>query len=97
MRAALLYIGGATAVGAARRVRGRNTGESPLARRDYPWLAGTRVAGGFLAPVLLMVSVTNTPAAAASLLLNIEAVATAMIAVAFFPKRSAGGLRAPSG
>jgi drug/metabolite transporter (DMT)-like permease len=84
MLAALLYIGGGTAVVGARLVRGRSTGESPLARRDLPWLAGTMLAGGFLAPVLLMVSLTLTPAATASLLLNAEAVATALIAAAFF-------------
>jgi len=84
MLAALLYIGGGTAVIVARIVRGRSTGESPLVRRDYPWLAGTMLAGGFLAPVLLMVSLASTPAATASLLLNTEAVATALIAAAFF-------------
>lgn len=84
MLAALLYIGGGTAVVAARVVRGRSTGESPLARRDYPWLAGTMLAGGFLAPVLLMASLASTPAATASLLLNTEAVFTALIAAAFF-------------
>ncbi len=42
------------------------------------------LAGGFLAPVLLMVSLASTPAATASLLLNTEAVFTALIAAAFF-------------
>ncbi len=84
MLAALLYIGGGSAVVAARLVRGRKTGESPLVRRDLPWLVATMLAGGFLAPVLLMVSLASTPAATASLLLNAEAVATALIAAAFF-------------
>ncbi len=84
MLAALLYIGGGSAVVAARLVRGRSTGESPLTRRDYPWLAGTMLAGGFLAPVLLMIGLASTPAATASLLLTAEAVATALIAAAFF-------------
>lgn len=84
MLAALLYIGGGTAVIGMRLVRGRSTGESPLARRDIPWLAGTMLAGGFLAPVLLMIGLASTPAATASLLLNAEAVATALIAAAFF-------------
>jgi len=84
MLAALLYIGGGAAVIGARLVRARNTGESPLVLRDYPWLAGTMLAGGFLAPVLLMVGVASTPAATASLLLNTEAVATAVIEAAFF-------------
>ncbi len=84
MLAALLYIGGGSAVVAARLVRGKKTGESPLVRRDYPWVVGTMLAGGFLAPVLLMVSLASTPAATATLLLNAEAVATALIAAAFF-------------
>jgi drug/metabolite transporter (DMT)-like permease len=42
------------------------------------------LAGGFLAPVLLMVSLAATPAATASLLLNTEAVWTALLAAAFF-------------
>ena len=84
MLASLLYIGGGSAVVAARLVRGKKTGESPLVRRDYPWLAGTMLAGGFLAPVLLMLGLASTPAATASLLLNAEAVATALIAAAFF-------------
>ncbi len=84
MLASLLYIGGGSAVVAARLVRGRKTGESPLVRRDYPWLVGTMLTGGFLAPVLLMVGLASTPAATASLLLNAEAVATALIAAVFF-------------
>lgn len=84
MLAGLLYVGAGLAVTGARLLRGHSTGESPLARRDLPWLAGTVVAGGFLAPVLLMVGLASTPAATASLLLNTEAVFTALIAAAFF-------------
>lgn len=84
MLAALLYIGAGTTVVLARIARGREPGESPLVRRDLPWLAGTVLAGGFLAPVILMVSLASTPAATATLLLNTEAVATALLAAAFF-------------
>lgn len=82
--AGLLYLGAGLAVTGARLIRGRSTGEAPLARRDLPWLAGTVLAGGFLAPVLLMVGLASTPAATASLLLNTEAVFTALLAAAFF-------------
>lgn len=84
MLAALLYIGAGTAVVGVRLLRGRNDREAPLTRRDTPWLAGSALAGGFLAPVLLMVGLAATPAATASLLLNVEAVATALLAAAFF-------------
>lgn len=84
MLAALLYIGAGTAVLGVRLMRGPTDREAPLARRDSPWLAGSALAGGFLAPVLLMFGLTATPAATASLLLNVEAVATALLAAAFF-------------
>jgi len=44
------------------------------------WLAGAIVAGGILAPVLLMVGLTGMPASGASLLLNAEGVFTALLA-----------------
>lgn len=84
MLAALLYIGAGTAIVVVRFLRGPTEREAPLARRDAPWLAGSAIAGGFLAPVLLMLGLSFTPAAAASLLLNVEAVATALLAAAFF-------------
>ncbi len=84
MLAALLYIGAGLAVVGVRLLRGRTDREAPLVRRDLPWLAGSALAGGFLAPVLLMFGLAATPAATASLLLNVEAVATALLAAAFF-------------
>jgi len=51
-----------------------------LARSDLPWLAGAIVAGGIVAPVLLMVGLAGCSAATASLLLNAEAVFTALLA-----------------
>ncbi len=42
------------------------------------------LAGGVAAPIILMLSLKNTPAATASLLLNFEAVATSIIAAAAF-------------
>ncbi len=44
------------------------------------WLAGAIVAGGILGPVLLMTGLRQIPAASASLLLNLEAVFTALVA-----------------
>ncbi len=49
-----------------------------------PWLAGSVLAGGIAAPILLMVSLQYTPAATASLLLTFECVATSAIAALVF-------------
>ncbi|MFL6603628.1 MAG: DMT family transporter [Steroidobacteraceae bacterium] len=55
-----------------------------LARPDKPWLAAAVVSGGVLAPALLMFGLSHADAAAASLLLNLEAVFTAAMAWLFF-------------
>lgn len=54
--------------------------EAPLARLDMPWLAGAVAAGGIVGPALLMIGLKSTDAAAASLLLTLEGVATAALA-----------------
>jgi drug/metabolite transporter (DMT)-like permease len=59
-------------------------GEAPLGRNDLGWLAGAVLAGGIAAPILLMLGLARTSGFAASLLLNFEAAATAVLAVAFF-------------
>jgi drug/metabolite transporter (DMT)-like permease len=48
------------------------------------WLAGAIIAGGIIAPIVLMISLQVTPASTASLLLNFEGVATTLIALIFF-------------
>lgn len=55
-------------------------GEASLTRGDAPWLAGAILAGGIVAPVLLMLGVSLIPASSASLLLNLEGVSTALLA-----------------
>ena len=47
-------------------------------------MAGAILAGGIIAPITLMFSLRTTPATTASLLLNFEGVATAIIAVIVF-------------
>ena len=47
---------------------------------DVPWLGGAILAGGVLAPVLLLFGLAATPAATGSLLLNLEGMLTALIA-----------------
>ena len=53
---------------------------APLARRDWPALAGAIAAGGVAGPVLLMAGLRMTAASSASLLLNMEGVLTALLA-----------------
>ena len=54
--------------------------EAPLRRSDLPWLALVILAGGIVGPLLLMLGLARTDAASASLLLNLEGLATMGIA-----------------
>ena len=63
--------------------------EAEIGKKDWPWLFAATISGGIAAPIVLMVSLKQTPAATASLLLNFEGVATALIAVLAF-KESVG-------
>jgi drug/metabolite transporter (DMT)-like permease len=54
--------------------------QQPLGREDYRWLAGAIALGGIAGPVLLMLGLSRTPAATASLLLTLESAATALVA-----------------
>lgn len=67
----------------------RGPGEAPLERQDLPWLAGAILAGGIAAPILLMIGLGRITGLSGSLLLNFEAMATALVAVLFF-KENAG-------
>ena len=58
--------------------------DASLSARDIPWLSGAIISGGILAPICLMLGLTQTSGFTASLLLNLEAVATALIAVIIF-------------
>lgn len=93
--AGLLYLGSGLGLGVlllARRIkeRARHQSVSPLhiPGREIPWLAGAIVAGGMLAPVLLMFGLTQTSGASASLLLNVEGVLTALIAWVVFKENA---------
>jgi drug/metabolite transporter (DMT)-like permease len=60
-----------------------------LQRDEYRWLGGAIAFGGMIAPLLLMIGLSQTAANMASLLLNLEAVFTALIAWWIF-KENAG-------
>jgi drug/metabolite transporter (DMT)-like permease len=51
-----------------------------MARAEIWWFAGAILAGGVIAPVLLMFGLVGMPASGASLLLNSESVFTALLA-----------------
>ena len=79
--AGLLYLGSGIGLAAVRAGGARSAPhEAPLRGTDWLWLAGATIAGGIAGPVLLMNGLARTTAATASLLLNLEAVATALIA-----------------
>ncbi len=59
-------------------------GEARVRAHDIPWLVLAILAGGVIAPILLMSSLIITPAATASLLLNFEGVTTLFIAFIVF-------------
>lgn len=84
LMAGLLYLGSGIGLWAARIVRDRGFTASGLAEKEWPWLLGAIASGGVLGPLLLMIGLTHTSAADASLLLNLEAVLTAVLAWVVF-------------
>ena len=80
----MLYLGSGVGLAIIRVIRDRGWNKTGLLRADWPWLAGAIFFGGVVGPVALMFGLTRTTGSAASLLLNLEAVLTAVIAwVAF--------------
>lgn len=81
--AGLLYLGaglGLAVFHLSRRALLIADVEAPLRRSDLPWLAAIITAGGILGPLFLMFGLARTDAAGASLLLNLEGLATMGIA-----------------
>ena len=89
MMAAFLYLGaglGLFLVGQAGKRAGRRRREQPLTRKELPFTAAMVVLD-IAAPILLMVGLTMTTAANASLLNNFEIVATSLIALGIFKEK----------
>ena len=78
MLAALLYLGSGFGLALLRMAR-RDAAPLPHGN-EWWWLAGAVLAGGVAGPILLMVGLSGFSASGASLLLNGEAVFTALIA-----------------
>lgn len=90
--AGLLYLGAFLGLGAyqlSRMLRRSKISDlSKLRRKDAPYLLGATVAGGIFAPILLLTGLAQMAASSASLLLNLEGVATSILAVALFKEHA---------
>lgn len=78
MMAGLLYLGSGMGLLIYRQVV--KAPSVSLPPEDRPWFAGAVLAGGIIAPVLLMVGLRGMSAADASLMLNAEGVFTTLLA-----------------
>jgi drug/metabolite transporter (DMT)-like permease len=76
--AGLLYLGAGVGLSLYRYFSKAPTVKLP--RHEALWFVGAIVAGGIIAPILLMFGLTGMPASGASLLLNAEGVFTALLA-----------------
>ena len=86
MMAALLYLGaglGLVIYSAAGNAIGKDTIREPLTRKELPYSIAM-ILLDIAAPILLMLGITRTNSANASLLNNFEIVATSLIAFLFF-------------
>lgn len=82
MMAGLLYVSAGLGLGVWRLAR--PSAEARLMKGDLPRLSAVAFFGGLLGPALLMLGLSRLPAASASLLLNLEAPFTALLAAALF-------------
>lgn len=78
--AGLLYLGSGLGLTVVRLIRDRGWKPSGLSSTEWPWLLGAILFGGVLGPVALLFGLVHTTGSTASLLLNLEAVLTAVIA-----------------
>ena len=89
LMAGLLYIGAGLGMGVialVRRVRKTNDAEKKITRADLPYTVAMIVLD-IAAPIFLLLGLSYTTAANASLLNNFEIVATALIALMIFKER----------
>lgn len=86
--AGLLYLGSGLGLTGVRLIRDGRWVESGLKASEWPWLLGAIGFGGVLGPAALMFGLVHTTGAAASLLLNLEAVLTAALAWLVFKENA---------
>jgi drug/metabolite transporter (DMT)-like permease len=91
--AGLLYLGAFVGLGLYSivskifRTKKSDIAES-LGKKDLPYLAGAVIFGGIIGPIALMVGLSFVSGFVASLLLNMEVVATVLIALIIFKENS---------
>ncbi|MDD4915202.1 MAG: EamA family transporter [Methylococcales bacterium] len=91
----LLYLGSGIGLGVVRLVRDKGWRSTGLMGRDWLWLLAAILFGGVLGPVFLLLGLQAIPSSTATLLLNLEAVLTALIAWVVF--RENAGRRVVAG
>ncbi len=84
----LLYLGSGIGLGLFRILRDRGWKPSGIQAREWPWLLGAIFFGGVLGPVALMYGLTSVSGSAASLMLNLESVLTAVLAWVVFKENA---------
>ena len=84
----LLYLGSGVGLGLFRMLRDKGWKPSGIQAREWPWLLGAIFFGGVLGPVALMYGLTTVSGSAASLMLNLESVLTALLAWMVFKENA---------
>lgn len=82
--AGMLYLGSGLGLMIIRLVRDRGWKSAEIPNHEWPWLLGAITFGGVIGPFLLMIGLSYTSAATASLMLNLESVLTAVLAWVLF-------------
>lgn len=86
--AGLLYLGSGIGLALVRLVRDRGWKSSGLTLNEWPWLLAAILFGGVLGPAALLIGLVYTTGSSASLLLNLEAVLTAVLAWVVFKENA---------
>ena len=90
--AGLLYLGAFVGLSLYSTMRGIVSPEkirsTNLKKGDFPWLCGAILSGGIIAPICLMFGLNQISGFTTSLLLNLEGIFTAVIAVTFFKEKA---------
>ncbi len=86
--AGLLYLGSGLGLILTRLIKDHEWRSSGLVTNDWVWLLGAIGFGGILGPILLMFGLLQISAATGSLLLNFEAVLTALLAWIVFKENT---------
>jgi drug/metabolite transporter (DMT)-like permease len=84
MLAGLLYFGAFIGLIVFGLFDAKKKTKAKIKKEEIPWITGVIFFGGILAPISLMVGLTQVSGVAASLMLNLEGVSTALIASLLF-------------